>query len=40
MSMPQPDAERSTHTLRRVVVIEDDEAFRQTVQRSLQLAGF
>jgi DNA-binding NtrC family response regulator len=40
MSMPQPDAERSTQTLRRVVVIEDDEAFRQTVQRSLQLAGF
>jgi len=30
----------ATYALRRVVVIEDDEAFRQTVQRSLQLAGF
>jgi len=40
MPIPSLAAEPDTFARRRVVVIEDEEAFLHTVQRSLELAGF
>ena len=40
MVIPSLAAEPDTFARRRVVVIEDEEAFLHTVQRSLELAGF